>query len=112
MIKYVLSLTINTLHKQVALYTGGSQLEWREVKTGKLPSPRYGLIASLVDNTIFVTGGQGGFNGNGLTSILSWDPVTESWQHAGDLKVGRSQHAAVVLPSSIIEPECSAKLLT
>ena len=98
----------------MALYTGGSQLEWREVETGKLPSPRWGLRASLVDNTIFVTGGHGGWwvGGYGLTSILSWDPATESWQPAGDLKVGRCGHAAVAVPSSIIESECSAKLLT
>ena len=44
-------------HNQVAFYTGDSQLEWREVETGKLPSPRYGLRAVLVDNTIFVTSG-------------------------------------------------------
>ena len=92
----------------MALYTGGSHLEWREVETGKLPSPRYGLRASLVDNTIFVTGGQGGLGGNGLTSILSWDPATESWRPAGDLKVGRYAHAAVALPSSMIESECLA----
>ena len=96
----------------MAFYTaGGSQLEWREVETGKLPSPREGLKATLVDNTIFVTGGREG-NGNFLTSILSWDPVTESWQHAGDLKVGRAYHAAVAIPSSIVESECtSAELL-
>ena len=107
-VKYVLSLTIDTLHKQVALYTGGSQLEWREVESGKLPSPRRGLRASLVDNTIFVAGGWD----YDKTSILSWDPASESWQPAGDLKVGRGFHAAVAIPSSIVESECSAKLLT
>ena len=92
----------------MAVYSSGSHLEWREGETGKLPSPRGELRASLVDNTIFVTGG---WDGDGLTSILSWDPSTESWQPAGDLKVGRAYHAAVTIPSSIVESECTAKLL-
>ena len=77
--------------------------------TDKLPSPRYGLRATVVDNIIYVTGGLDD-DFNVLTSILSWDPSTESWQQAGDLKVARSHHAAVAIPSSIIESECSAML--
>ena len=91
---------------QVAIYTGGSQLEWRE--TGQFPTARYWLQAVVVDNIIYVTGGS---DGNYLTSILFWDPSTESWQEAGDLKVARHTHAAVAIPSSILESECSAMLL-
>ena len=94
-------------NNQVATYTGGSQLEWREV--GQLPSGRYGLRATIVDNVIFVTGGLGD-GGNDLTSILSWDRSTESWHAAGDLAVERSSHAVVAVSSSIIE--CSAMPLT
>ena len=93
----------------MAFYTGGSQLEWREVESGKLPTPRMALRAALVDNIIFVTGGWDDDH-NGLTSILSWDPSTESWQQAADLAVGRYRHAAVAVPSAIIESECSAIL--
>ena len=94
-------LTLN----QVAIYTGGdNHLEWREVETGKLPQPRYALQAVTVDNHIYVVGGS---DGNYLTSILSWDPSTESWQYVGDLKVARSDHSAVAVPSPIIESECS-----
>ena len=111
----------NTLCHQVATYTSGSQLEWREVEGGQLPKPRWGLRAATVDNVIFVTGGDVdvsyddeaddygygvSYVGN-LTTILSWDPLTESWQHAGELKVGRFNHAAVAIPSSIIE--CSGR---
>ena len=78
---------------------------------GQLPEPRVGLQASMVDNIIFVTGGQDQ-DYNYLTSILSWDPSTESWRPVGDLKVGRNSHAAVAVPSSIIESECSAMLST
>ena len=81
------------------------------METGKLPSPRYNLRAVLVDNTIFVTGGVDYPDFNHSTSILSWDPSTESWQLAGYLAVWREAHAAVAIPSSIVESECSAKLL-
>ena len=85
----------------MAVYSGGSQLEWREVEGGQLPSPRYGLRASVVNKILFVTGGLGD-GVNYLTSILSWDPVAESWQPVGDLAVGRLVHAAVAVPASVI----------
>ena len=91
----------------MAIYTGGvSQLEWREVDSGNLPTPRGYLKAAMADNIIFVTGGWDDAV-SGLTAILSWDPSTESWQEAGNLAVGRYLHAAVAIPSSIIESECS-----
>ena len=67
---------------------------------GQLPSPRRGLRAAPVDGVLYVTGGYD-FN-NLLTSILSWDPVAESWQPAGDLAVARVWHAAVAVPTSVI----------
>ena len=69
---------------------------------GELPSPRRGLRAILVDDVLFATGGLDNEN-NVLTSILSWDPVAESWQQAGNLAVGRFDHAAVAVPTSIVE---------
>ena len=84
----------------MAVYSSGSQLEWREVEGGQLPEPRYGLRATSVGEILFVTGG---YDGNDLTSIPSWDPVAESWQQAGDLAVGRDSHAAVAVPTSLIE---------
>ena len=84
----------------MAVYSSGSQLEWREVEGGQLPSPRYGLRATSVDGVLFVTGG---YDGNFLTSILSWDQVAESWQPAGDLAVARRYHAAVAAPTSLVE---------
>ena len=46
----------------------------------------------MVSDVLFVTGGK---DGEYLTSILSWDPVAESWQAAGHLAVAREWHAAV-----------------
>ena len=74
------------------------------METGKLPSPRFGLRAAMVDNLIYVIGGRN--DGNALSSILNWDTVTESWDHAGDLSVARYVHGAVVVPSSVIAFEC------
>merc|ERR1712051_77780 len=63
---------------EVAVYSSGSQLEWREVEGGQLPQPMFGLQASLVGDVLFLTGGYGdGDGGEDLTSILSWDPVAE-----------------------------------
>ena len=84
----------------MAVYSSGSQLEWREVEGGQLPEPRSGLQATLVGGILFVTGGWDGVNI--LTSVLSWDPVAESWQPAGDLDVARSGHAAVAVPASLV----------
>ena len=85
----------------MAVYSSGGQLEWREVEGGELPSPMVGLRATVVGDVLFVTGGWDG--DNYPTSILSWDPVAESWQQAGDLAMGRYDHAAVAVPTSLIE---------
>merc|ERR1711936_1397307 len=71
---------------EVAVYSSGSGLAWREVEGGQLPSLSFGLRATFVGDILHVSGG---WDGNFLTSILSWDPVAESWQPAGDLDVGR-----------------------
>ena len=64
----------------------------------------------MVDKIIYLTGGSDDY-AEYLTSILRWDPSNECWQPAGDLSVGRYYHAAVAVPSSIIESECSAMFL-
>ena len=69
---------------------------------GELPSPRVELRATLVADLLFVTGGLD-YDGNALTSILAWDPVAESWQAAGNLAKGRAYHAAVAVPTSLVE---------
>ena len=86
---------------QVAVYSSGG-LQWREVAGGELPSARHGLRAAMVGDVLHVTGGWADGN-NRLTSILAWDPDTESWQDVGELNVGRAYHAAVAVPDSIIQ---------
>ena len=89
---------------QVAVYSSGG-FEWREVAGGELPSPRSGLRAAMVGDVLHVTGGVDDSN-NVLTSILAWDPVSETWQQAGELAVKRAYHAAIAVPSSILSTEC------
>ena len=94
----------------MATYSSDGQLEdWREVKGGELPKPSSYLRATLVGDILFVTGGtDDGLDDafNELTSILSWDPVAESWQAAGDLDVARDNHAAVAVPTSTVAMFC------
>ena len=63
---------------------------------------RYQLQAAMVGDVLHVTGGYDD-DYNILTSILAWDPDTESWQDAGSLNVARDYHAVVVVPDSIIQ---------
>ena len=86
----------------MAVYSSGSQLEWREVEGGQLPSARFSLRATSINDILHVSGGKDD-DGNKLTSILSWDPVAESWQRVGDLEVARYNHAAVAVPTSLVE---------
>ena len=98
---------------QVAVYYGGSHLEWwREVEGGQLPLALFGLHATVVDQTLYVSGGYQSSTAGLVdyqSSILSWDPVTESWQPGGDLVVGRGLHAAVAIPRSTIAMYCKQK---
>ena len=82
------------------------------METGELPTPRYAPRAAVVDNVIYVTGGElTAHEANGFfTEILSWDPSTESWQQAGNLAVARYYYAAAAIPSSLIESGCSVLL--
>ena len=98
-IKYILPF-LSSL-PQIATYTSSSALSWRIVETGDLPSARSGLRAAVVENVLYVTGGED--SDGPLSAILSWDPFQEKWTHAGDLKVARFNHAVVAIPSNAIE---------
>ena len=94
----------------MAVYSKGKKINWRQLKSGELPTPRWGLKAAMVGDILYVTGGRDRdldtvkkTKRNDLTSILAWDPVSESWKAAGNLKVARSDHAAVAIPGSMIK---------
>ena len=84
----------------MAVYSAGSPLVWREVEGGELPTPRYGLRATVVGDVLYVTGG---FDyPNYLTSVLSWNPAGETWQEVGNLAVARAYHATVAVPVEVV----------
>ena len=93
----------------MAFFSSGSNLEWREVETGQLPSKRYYLRATVVGNILFVTGGHRGYYDcddddlDCYPPVLSWDPVAETWQEVGELAVQRYNHAAIAVPKSVVE---------
>ena len=92
----------------MAFYSSGNPLEWRDLESGRLPTLRTQLRATLVDKILYITGGWDDAL-TSMTSILSWDPVAESWQQAGDLAVGREAHAAVAVPKSVLLPNLHSK---
>ena len=92
---------------------GGS---WKTLTTAKLPSPRAGLRAATINNTVFIFGESknqytqadipaifhliicyilsGGKNKTSdLDSILSYNAIGKSWRPAGQMLVPRSGHA-------------------
>ena len=83
----------------MAVYSADSPLVWREVEGGELPSPRSGPRATVVGDVLYVTGG---YDGNYLTSVLSWNPAGKTWQEVGNLAVGRESHAAVAVPVEFV----------
>ena len=89
------------LPNQVAVYSAGSPLVWREVEGGELPSPRYGLRATVVGDVLYTSGGRDD-DSNHLTSVLSWNPAGKTWQEVGNLAVGRESHAAVAVPVEFV----------
>ena len=91
----------------VANWSGG---RWRADSFLQQLFGHFGLEATLVDQTLYVSGGSTGSPDFVYsTSILSWDPIAESWQPAGNLAVGRHHHATVAIPSSTIAMYCQQK---
>ena len=99
----------------MAVYSSGTELVWREVEAGQLPSLRMGSQATLVNGVLFLVGGyscydydedEGTEEVDLLSAILSWDPVSMSWQEAGRLAVPRADHAAVAVPHEVVAAYC------
>jgi len=68
---------------------------WRPA--ADLPSARYGLRTASLDNKLFLFGGWD-TSLSLLDSILSYNPLTDSWQSAGNMNVPRAGHTVAVFP--------------
>ena len=106
---FTLSLSHFYIHFHFNTFT------YNKVETGHLPTPRQGMRAVSIDNQVYVAGGHYIDEDSGqhhfLAEILLWNPSTESWQQSGNLAVARGHFAAVAIPSSIVDSECSAMFL-
>ena len=74
---------------------------WREVDP--LPSPRCCLAGATLGSVFHVSGGYGL---EYYASVLSWDPISETWSESGQLPAVRSYHAAIEAPSQIVTQFC------
>ena len=100
------------LNNQVTFYSSGSELQWRELEGGELPSARFGLRAALVGDLLYVFGGYEDEEDNPerlISNILYWDQVAQTWQEAGNLSKPRAYSAVVSISSSVILDFCKTK---
>ncbi len=68
--------------------------------TDSLKEGRHSQTATpLSDGRVLIVGGtQGGFGGEGLTSVEVYEPISDTWSTAASLNVARNQHTATPLP--------------
>ena len=79
-----------------------SGAQWN-LRTGKLPSRRWGLRGVTLANIFYVSGG---YDGSYLDSIVAWTDATEEWTRAGTLTTARHYHAVASIPSSAVQEWC------
>jgi len=62
-------------------------------------------MGATLDNTFYLIGGLDS-NKKGRREILSWDPHSEDWVEAGELKLGRGGHAVTTVPLEAAKQHC------
>ena len=77
---------------------------------GNLPSSRRGLRAVQFGNTIIVTGGESLEEHQPSTTVLMWDPSSETWSKIGKLNFRRSFHASLAVDTSLFSYECLSSI--
>jgi len=65
-------------------------------------------MGATLDNTFYLIGGLDS-NKKGRREILSWDPHSEDWVEAGELKLGRGGHAVTTVPLEAAKQHCQAE---
>ena len=76
---------------------------WREA--GELPGARQALRGVSLGDRLFMTGGKDPSDSD-LTSVLVWQPDTESWLPAGNMAEGRRHHAVTAVSATFIRDHC------
>ena len=65
----------------------------------EMPSPRYGFGTAVVNNKIYVIGGNYGLNY--LNEVLEYDPLLDTWVRKADMPTARSGLAVAVWDNKI-----------
>jgi len=76
-----------------------SQSDWVTLVGGDLPTPRFGLMAISINNSIILTGGEDDSESY-LTDILAFEAENLKWKKIGNMKYGRSKHSITTLSSA------------
>ena len=103
-----------------------------EIQVGVLPTPRWGVTGASIEGILHVSGGSDSpsvqfsvlsflsqiplhiisgqirwaNNSHNSDAILSWDPVSETWDSAGHLETPRLMHSMTAIPLSVVEHFC------
>jgi hypothetical protein len=64
-----------------------------------MPASLNSIYAVVENGIIYVIGG---YNGGRVTTLLAYNPATDTWSTLGSLKVGKSQPAVGLIGSTII----------
>jgi hypothetical protein len=111
--------TATLLNTGKVLVTGGSNLDFGNLKTAELFDPSTGSFSAtgsmgsghaihtatlLADGTVLIAGGTGTPNNAGTSSAVAeiFDPVTGNFTFTGSMRIGRYSHTATVLNNGAV----------
>jgi len=80
-------------------YSLGSAREDFWIKKMNMPTPRYGLVAGVVNNRIYAIGGRA--IADPLSTVEEYDPVTDKWIRKADMPTPRCFSGAEVVNNKI-----------
>ena len=76
-----------------------SKTAW--VQVAALPSPRHVVYGVTIANVFYITGGT-----PTKTSVVSYDPESDSWQEAGITPTSWTSHAGTAVPLDAMKIFC------
>jgi Kelch motif protein len=92
------SSSVHEFTPPTAASPNGSWTTVASMSNGSSPQTRYGCVAAVFNNRVYVTGGY--FNGYSTTT-LEYSPFTDSWAQRASMANGRYLHGAATVGSKI-----------